>query len=615
MSGEGPGQGDARRIRVHHLLLDYDLTLSKDTVPLRYRREFSVYKEWLFQTLETPELAVGSFALLLKCSTCDEFAHNLHLIASGFSCSEVTLATLRRSGSELRHLLSLGHNANGNKEELMAPLLVALDWTEGVKILLNAGADTFDAIYLVLCSENVDMAALLLEHGCALFNYPAQPRDYSWFTSVPLLSIALSLRKPKQFTRLIIQAMAGSRRRLMDLAWERLSKEQLSFLPVQTLTGETLLDEGAESVANALEAAGVPIRPPLWPGSYASVYHLPWLTAQAASWLYDSGFRCVDVKDNLGMTPLLLHCSRLIASFNTAAWFLDKGAAHDCFSVTLPTNILHAVAAATTLTDMDDQNPIDQLSPESLQRDRHRFGRIYSICGPTSTDACICFCSSFGCTPMTVHLRCQRRDFNIHYTWRALSIWQGCGNVSPSLAEACQAEACRLIIFERLGMAHTCCKYEVRRRSDYDIMEKCEMALEEQQELREEDASLVVVLDAYMRLYHELRMAHSGPVSLFWDAWWQAVDRFLPESWKSDSDNYSDTGEADSVMSENQSEDGTDEARNLELAYHSEGVPEIDSSYGLDGQIKEIVRSLLKYKDGEDSAEIFADSMECLFHG
>ncbi|KAI9753013.1 MAG: hypothetical protein M1815_000165 [Lichina confinis] len=124
----------------------------------------------------------------------------------------------------------------------------------------------------------------------------------------------------------------------------------------------------------------------------------------------------------------------------------------------------------------------------------------------------------------------------------------------------------------------------------------CQKDPEEEKELYEEDRHFKAILDAYMQLYKDLRKEHSGPFTLFWDAWWEVLDDFLPErEWK-----MGILIPAEAKMPRHESDSG-------------EPISS-EASYGLDGQIRGKVRSRLGYRDDEDSADIFADAMACLFH-
>ena len=88
---------------------------------------------------------------------------------------------------------------------------------------------------------------------------------------------------------------------------------------------------------------------------------------------------------------------------------------------------------------------------------------------------------------------------------------------------------CRLEIFDRLGMAHTCCRmYTNSNGHGYPkLYYECKAA-EQRHELQDEDSEFKIILDAYVELYQQLLYTHAGHFEIFWIAWWITLDRFLP---------------------------------------------------------------------------------------
>lgn len=189
-------------------------------------------------------------------------------------------------------------------------------------------------------------------------------------------------------------------------------------------------------------------------------------------------------------------------------------------------------------------------------------------------DDCKCFCSSGGCMPHYMFLRCDgngcrygvrfdactaerygisARDGCLHQwckAWRLPAHWK----------EQYYQEACRLEIFERLGMQHTCCA--AGRRDNYhrkipdtltglrarlDALEKGDPddgfsswrpADEAQrEEIQSEDGEFKRQLDLIMDFYLKSRFKfRSIPIipagddhdKSYWASWWKTIDRFLP---------------------------------------------------------------------------------------
>lgn len=80
-------------------------------------------------------------------------------------------------------------------------------------------------------------------------------------------------------------------------------------------------------------------------------------------------------------------------------------------------------------------------------------------------------------------------------------------------------------------MVHTCCKakrgYPVE--VTFKVPRRYQMPEEERLDLQDEYAELNDILEAYMRLYQDLRSECSGRFSLLRQAWWEAVGNDLRE--------------------------------------------------------------------------------------
>lgn len=82
---------------------------------------------------------------------------------------------------------------------------------------------------------------------------------------------------------------------------------------------------------------------------------------------------------------------------------------------------------------------------------------------------------------------------------------------------------CRLEIFTRLGMAHTCCRYS------HDYEDILIVSSDERSELQEEDreAGLLDDLNSMMDKYEELEVNHPGPFSEFLAFKWSPLNSIL----------------------------------------------------------------------------------------
>ena len=141
----------------------------------------------------------------------------------------------------------------------------------------------------------------------------------------------------------------------------------------------------------------------------------------------------------------------------------------------------------------------------------------------TLNDTCKCYCSINGCLP--VHMFPVLSQGSVK-TWGQIQddlfFWiEDCG-ISDNQARSYINAACRLEIFERLAMVHTCC----RRNVSYKL---ATMSQETRKKVQAEDIisteQLELIMDAFTRAM-ESRAAWS--LWEFWKWWWKITDFILP---------------------------------------------------------------------------------------
>lgn len=355
----------------------------------------------------------------------------------------------------------------------------------------------------------------------------SRPSVRSRTSSYSVLSYALLVGSPRTTIRLIMEKLAEDLRQLTDLARENLPYDQLDLLGLNHEGNEPTLLHGKEhSVAAALSQHGVSIQVMHLPPPHVTVYHDENMNVQTANELWAHGFRAIDILDAWGCTPLVIACK--YSRGRMVRWFLDKGAeAKGPEAVGFPQrglrSCLHVVAAEVWLHG-------------NLLHYHDTLEALNQACGPTLTDYCTCYCSSHGCLPVNLLIK-RRRQYGSDSDWwrtsQKLRTWFDLSRINSSEEEACYSELCRLEIFERLGMAHTCCesRYIQPDRTSYLIPSVSHLARGEWSKLREavERAGLVRKLQAYMQLYKRLRANYPEPISRFWKAWWRTLSDTLPE--------------------------------------------------------------------------------------
>ncbi|KAK4442948.1 hypothetical protein QBC34DRAFT_417980 [Podospora aff. communis PSN243] len=140
-------------------------------------------------------------------------------------------------------------------------------------------------------------------------------------------------------------------------------------------------------------------------------------------------------------------------------------------------------------------------------------------------DACECYCSTNGCLP--IHM------ISVLETKSSVKSWFKIQDDIFDWIEDCGARyngdqyrhyltaACRLEVFSRLGMAHTCCRTNSR-------LESQKMSEETKRELREEDSELKEQLDLIMSAFQAVvKGQEPRQFRPTWRRWWRKLDTLL----------------------------------------------------------------------------------------
>lgn len=275
----------------------------------------------------------------------------------------------------------------------------------------------------------------------------------------------------------------------------------------------------------------------LYPGRFHTIYSVMDYDSQIGflDALYDHGFQSIDGSGESMLSPIQNLVRRRDwttgEGFAVVKWFIDKQANLDFSSNSSFPNILFYFAIAHSesvrrVTSIHSKSVLDGLVSAA----------VAVSCNPLCTDGCSCYCSSLGgCLPL-------------HKIWVCNPQWRthkGCKGVTTAVlkstlddwVQSCRLdkaqtklyyqEMCRLEIFERLGMAHTCCTFTTSWRSKE--IERESMEDEEQRRLQDEDSILKRQLKAIMKAFEQLRNEYPGDMRDFWVHWWQRVDEILPE--------------------------------------------------------------------------------------
>ena len=360
-----------------------------------------------------------------------------------------------------------------------------------MKILLDAGASPERAIYEAVKLSNVDAVRMLLECDCSVW------------------SSLIWLSDDEEIQSLLFQHLLQRRSRLHRLALKALPKSRQDEL---MLFSDTILDASATRVYKELTSlygeGSIKLRG-LEPGWERTVYHCRYIKLRLAERLYSAGFRRINEVDESGQTPILRSFGNCVR-WEAIPWYLEKGV---CPTYQLPgphSNALHLIRW-------------DSFGPGRAAV----LKRLNSVCNLYHLDGCECYCSSFGCSVVQSHLKprgVNNRSRRTSWTEKQhfLKEWL-IDNFIPWMMEHYHFELCRLEIFERLGMGHTCCKPHDQFLRRYIFMPDDERA-----EIRHEDSELKGQLETILQAYKRARINFSGSFFDFWSDWWRKLDAILP---------------------------------------------------------------------------------------
>ncbi|KAK8227777.1 hypothetical protein BKA81DRAFT_346525 [Phyllosticta paracitricarpa] len=412
------------------------------------------------------------------------------------------LAIFRKSPSELLACIRRGVNLTQSHYGIPTPMVCALGWPQGLKFLLGLGLDATRTMVYARYHALFDAMKTFKEHCFPLFRFILFSSNRSDPLITPgdspgvrnfLFGYASEIRN--ELAQIGIQFLPQE-------AWERQHLENLQR------TG-SLVDEYALDVWKALESSQLIPHSKLeylWPGNRKSVYSYSVhgfndVSEDHLQSLYDLGFHEVDIMEEDGSTPFLSACSSFNIGLTT--WLISKGARMD---------------------------PVGPWYAVRVFDGRHWFGRDHgqlsgriwmtSLAPNVSCDTCLCFCSTSGCTPTAVLVRKGLMEYVVRRCF-AKAFTQ----TFPSIARrASLREVCRLEIFERLDMTHTCCRPNISE--DYKWMPLDE---DEAAAIQEEETGLNATLDACMALFERLLVRFPGRLITFVRAWWAALDLFIPQ--------------------------------------------------------------------------------------
>ena len=414
-------------------------------------------------------------------------------MCSEYGCSQLTVAVVHRDQFEVERLIREGHDVNDAISPPFSPLCLAVEWDLGINTLLKAEAYASTAVHEAIFYDKKTCLQSLLNSGSCLevivVDLTTNPSHGIFFDAPPpylhaqtfwtfsrfaysLLSFALWRKRTQRMTTdtitsLIVQAMAASRQKVMELARKYVSIPDLKRCGWNDPSNNDLVcNSVAMELARSIQKMKIDVPPALWPGIRRSVYHDEWMTANVAERLFSAGFKHVDLRDEVGRTPLIanLHFTRsnILERVACLSWFLSRGAERVVIAEMNGKSIVHVLAANLGSAwwteppwDRDARHYIFcEQAKACLPSLLDRIFSISSVSSSSHSDTCQCFCSHSGCLPVHDLVKHMSRDFlmddwpdTLWSTWHSeqevLSLWSQCCATNPE-KDFERSEICRI---------------------------------------------------------------------------------------------------------------------------------------------------------------------------
>lgn len=472
-----------------------------------------------------------------------------------YGCSRICLAVIQRDEKELKRLLGIKtmliHSGQG-----YPPLYFAIGWPAGMRMLLLAGANPSEAIFLAVVSNDLEAVTILFEFGATTFltldlltceeNRGFMPTYYNYKS---LLYVALQRRVFRKFLNndepynedailhIIISTMARYHRQLTYLAKDHLATPQLKKLGWKDPSNiNEFHNKTAVAVFKKLKSTGVETPENLWPGWWEDIYRYKDMTRDEAEALFQAGFTDISEVSDEWEEPPLLDCA--ICRFPMVLWLLEHGAQTQFYTHNNITIVHRLASRLGYLCDPEQMQP----SITKLQEDISQ-PKLWNLCAPLFSsvpkDNCRCFCSTGGYTPIqSLMSEARARPYFKMSCFRAArKMWEFKQFLFSSWVASCPqnldvhqeytANLCRIELFDRLGMRHTCCKfgwyYSTRSSYSMSLITQAEV-----DEFREEDRFSNMRLSRLMSIYTNPSENFSDRFEEFWETWWKVLESIVP---------------------------------------------------------------------------------------
>ncbi|KAL2841754.1 hypothetical protein BJY01DRAFT_249422 [Aspergillus pseudoustus] len=424
----------------------------------------------------------------------------------GFILSDVLHAILKQSTQLLARALARQQNSSTHQADTRLFIKLSMEWPEGLAMLLESNKDLpvedgMDILDFAIGNNFVLGAECMLAKG------------------TPVLARNITDCRSPEMEKIILDTFISRRKQLLNVAEATLPASMQAELGMQP---GYLLDATAWDVYRVLTARGTWVDSALEPLDGESIFHNSDLQTDQMDALYNAGFRDINAIDADGYSPQLKIPFYLIdqgdqiqipplipRTIQKIIWFRNKGAAaHADFKCAqqvyyhfLGLIIIHSITSDAANATTRPLHRVKAIIHDLPIDEKCFFSQIFT---KQCYDSCACFCSTSGCTPITVALR-----YFLKYPWIKDAI--------PSILQVliCEIDPpnkhtakaiLRLITFTDLALTHTCCRatdaggyFRIRRFDDEDGDE----IHDEEHELIDEFETLLQELS---RTYEELNL-------------------------------------------------------------------------------------------------------------
>ncbi|KAI1331891.1 hypothetical protein F5Y16DRAFT_246720 [Xylariaceae sp. FL0255] len=442
------------------------------------------------------------------------------------SCFQLWIAMRTTSSREESHLVHLNFfkKSYHQVEVSISPCELAVGWTEGMHLLIRAGASLSEAIATAIEFDDFDSLNMFLDMD---YIYAATSEDILEAFEKGTFSISLTGCKTS------MEALKTRRMRLSRLALQNLSDSELREL---RCTEDVLLDSKAFDVCKTLLSKGIEIHKALIVTTDEPIYHRHSFIKNFKNvtglneFFFENGFREIDA-EYLSLTPI-----QTISTWRPALidWFVSKGATPR-ISLLGNSHGSKALNAAYMFAKWMFFHHEDRSLPLSNWRCIDLESTALSILRTWAQehnlavkDNCRCFCSLHGCSAV--------RGFAQRYvrsprwvTDKTLSQWCEATSCSSQEIKALYEDYCRLQFFERLQMVHTCLHNRDFHETQY-LRTQFEI-----DEIQKEDEIARGQLELLMEAYKTSLDVDLPPSPTLTDysqhlkKWWEELDIILPE--------------------------------------------------------------------------------------